>query len=173
MMYTVHAPAEIGPLRLDASEQAEDHRFDNVIAVPDGMAKWALILPPFWLAWHRLWGALTIYAAITLVLLSLLGTGFFTITLFLGGLPGLYLLLEGNNLRRDALGRSGWKTIDVLEAANETEAITRFLARWTETGPQTSVPTQPYSPSMTRPQTVAATGPNDRLAFGLFPDGTD
>lgn len=158
---------------LDSSEQGEDHRFDNVLAVPDGMAKWALILPPFWLAWHRLWGALTIYAAITLVLLSLLGTGYFTITLLLGGLPGLYLLLEGNNLRRDALGRSGWKTIDVLEAANESEAITRFLARWTDAEAPTPDRTQPSPPSVTRPQTVAPTGPNDRLAFGLFPDGTD
>ncbi|MEL6745040.1 MAG: DUF2628 domain-containing protein [Pseudomonadota bacterium] len=173
MMYTLHAPDEIGPMPLDGSERGEDHRFDNILAVPDGMAKWALILPPFWLAWHRLWGALTIYAAITLVLLSLLGTGYFTITLLLGGLPGLYLLLEGNNLRRDALGRSGWKTIDVLEAANEGEAITRFLARWTETKPQAAARTHPYSASMTPPRTVGADGPNDRLAFGLFPDGTD
>ncbi|MEO1397944.1 MAG: DUF2628 domain-containing protein, partial [Pseudomonadota bacterium] len=167
MMYTLHAPDFIAPEANRIDPDQEDARFDSVVAIPDGLAKWALILPPFWLIWHRLWGALVIYAAIALPLFLMLGTGYSLAALCLGGLPGLYLLLEGHNLRRDALARSGWQSLGVVEAQDEKEAILRFLTRWSEIGEQSKSmsdrsPALAQNPVLSRPGT-----PDDRLAFGL------
>jgi len=178
MMYTLHAPqgfaSAIGSDPIQIEPKADDARLDDLTAIPDGVAKWALILPPFWLAWHRLWGALIIYCAVVLVLLSLLGTGFAMAALVLGGIPGFYLFLEGNSLRRDAMARAGWDNLGVVEAADDDEAIIRFLAGWPDnmsadlgqTSGQADQRTWPNQPqSMT-----SVSNPDDRLAFGLFPD---
>ena len=45
----------------------------------------------------------------------------------LSALPGLYLFLEGQELRRGELERQGWQFEGVVEAANEEEAELRFL----------------------------------------------
>jgi len=180
MIYTLHAPdgpdgflASIEAGQTSIQSPADDARFDMLTAIPDGTAKWALIFPPFWLAWHRLWGALIIYAAVVLVLLSLLNTGFAVAVLVLGGLPGLYLFLEGNSLRRDFMARAGWQSLGVVEAANEEEAIMRFVADWPSKVQQLNILETKGSAQTPKMDVAMSSRSDDRLAFGLFPDGVD
>ncbi|MEN0040622.1 MAG: DUF2628 domain-containing protein [Pseudomonadota bacterium] len=116
MIHTIYIPpsAEGG---VDAMAEA--------IAIPEGKAPWALIAPPLWLAWHKLWWALVVYLLVTAIALSLLATPAAPVTLLLGGLPGLYLLLEGHQLRRNKLERMGWRFVGVAEGHDEHEAIAR------------------------------------------------
>lgn len=109
---------------------SEENRFDGLVAVPDGVAKWALIFAPFWLAFHRLWFALAIYALATILIASLLATPLVAIPLLLSGLPGLYLFLEGNQLRRYRLERQGYEMLAVVDAEDKDTAIEKFLHRW-------------------------------------------
>ena len=106
--------------------------FDTLRAVPEGVAKWALIAPPFWLAYHRLWGTLAVYTLVVAGFLTLAATPFATIGIVLAFMPGLYLWLEGNQLRRARLAMEGFDTVAVIEAPDEEFAVRRFVMEWEE-----------------------------------------
>ncbi|MBZ9676678.1 DUF2628 domain-containing protein [Mesorhizobium sp. ES1-1] len=99
---------------------------DATTLVRDGFNWVALLVPPLWFAWHRLW----IEAGIAFVVmgaLSMLGQYFGL------GLPGsllsllvsLYVGLEGQGLRIAALRRRGWHEWGVVEAATLDDADMR------------------------------------------------
>lgn len=115
--YTVYLPPK------DALEnQAEDFRL-----VPDAKAPFAILFPPFWLAWHRLWLPLMAYAVV-MVAIFLLAISFPSFALsYLSILPGLYLLLEGYELIRKKLINNGWQYAGIVEASNKEEAEIRFI----------------------------------------------
>ena len=102
-------------------------RRDDFKLVRDGKNPLALIFPPFWLAWHRLWLELLVYAVITfaIILLAIWQPG--APVMYLSAVPGLYLLLEGDELIRRNLERFGWQYSGVIEGDTREEAEIRFL----------------------------------------------
>lgn len=101
-------------------------RAQATVFVRDGSYFWALILPFFWLAWHRLWLGLAAYLVFA-ALLSLAiryGHDSFGILSFL---PGLYLFLEGSRLIAAAARRRGLAFAGVVEGGNSEEAERRWF----------------------------------------------
>lgn len=98
-------------------------------AIPEKATAMALAFPPLWLIWHRLWWALVIYGLFTVMLLTLLVTPAAPLILIILGLPGFFLWLEGNQLRRQRLEQLGYIMNDVVEAPDEDVAISRYLSR--------------------------------------------
>ena len=95
--------------------------------VPDKKATFALIFPPLWLAWKRLWLALLAYIVV-MVAIFLLAFLYPSIAVsYLSILPGFYLLLEGHQLVRNDLENKGWKYAGIVEGENLEEAEIRFL----------------------------------------------
>ncbi len=127
MIYTIYMQNDDTP---PPSEGAEDARFDGAVAIPESLAKWAIVFPPFWLAWHRLWWPLVIYMLVVILSLSAFAVSRSTTILILASLPGLYLLLEGHQLRRQKYESQGFNLVDVIDASNEQSAINRFIANW-------------------------------------------
>ncbi|MEM7291740.1 MAG: DUF2628 domain-containing protein [Pseudomonadota bacterium] len=95
----------------------------------DAKAPLALIFPPLWLAWHGLWLELLAYAVAALAIGMLAFWQPSPAFLYLSGLPGLYLLLEGNELIRRKYERSGWNFAGVVEGQTQEEAEIRFLLK--------------------------------------------
>ena len=159
MIYTLHMREAARPL---PGDDVGETRFDGLMAVPDTVAIWALIFAPFWLWFHRLWWVLGIYLLLIILTFGLLATPFAPASILLSGLPGLYLFLEGNQLRRDKLERHGFETVGVVDAPNERTAIERYLANWQAPvdGPRTNpAPETPHINSEPKP------------TFGMFPQG--
>ena len=154
MIYTIHMNnTDVAPV----DDGVEDGRFDSVVAIPESTAKWAIVFPPLWLAWHKLWWPLVVYLLIGL-LASAAFVAFQSLAiLLLAGLPGMYLFLEGHQLRRYGLETRGYKLIDVVEASDETAAINRFVANWEEPA---RAPRKPIPTLMKRPTPAPS--------FGLF-----
>lgn len=121
--YTFHQPqgAPIEAQREDA--------FDDVRAIPDGLSFWAIIFPLAWLIWHKMWIELGFYLVIAALVSGLLATVYAPAAMVLSGLPGVYLWLEGHNLRREKLRRSGYRLVDVIEAKDEKTAFARFVSK--------------------------------------------
>ena len=131
--YTIHMAADAAPHPRDAKGVTY---FDSLAAVPDGVAKWAIVAPPLWLAWHRLWMPLGVYLLVVAGFLSLALTPFAPIGVALAFMPGFYLFLEGNQLRRARLGLLGYETVSVVEAPDEETAVMRFLSHWDAAHPE-------------------------------------
>ena len=104
------------------SDYAKDFRL-----VSDRKAILALIIPPFWLAWHRLWLELSVYVAVWAGIAILAGWQPGIAVVYLSALPGLYLLLEGNELVRRNLERQGWCFTGIVDAENPEEAELKFV----------------------------------------------
>ena len=115
MIYTIHAPL--------GSRDAETFK-----VIPESKAPWALIAPPVWLAFHKLWLPLLFYVVLSVFLIGLFLTPYWLVGYVLAGLPALYLLLEGNQLRRSALEDRGYQLRDVVDARDEDTALMRHLA---------------------------------------------
>ena len=100
---------------------------DEFRLVPDAKAPLALILAPFWLAWHRLWLELLAYLVLIagVILLGVWQPS--ALISYLSVLPGFYLLLEGNEHVRYMLERKGWRFSGVVEADSRDEAEIRYL----------------------------------------------
>lgn len=114
---------------LHGQTSASDERLaETMAAVPERTSIWALAFPALWLAWHRLWIALAAYLIASAFLFALLTTPYWTIGIALGGLTGLYVWLEGAQLRRGALERRGFTTLDLVEAPDAETAIMRGIS---------------------------------------------
>jgi hypothetical protein len=158
-VYTVHAPA--AP---DLREQT-----DKFVFVRDGFHFWAMLLGPFWLAWHRLWLVLLGYLGITIatgVVLALLGAATDTRTLvFL--LLALLMGLEAASLRRWTYSRGRWRQIDFVVADDEEAAERRFFDRWTESRDMGPAPSSNVPAAPNQPRGIV---PSSQGIIGLFPE---
>ena len=97
--------------------------------VRDGFSVWAFLLPPLWLARHRLWieAALALGAALVVPAVAVkLGVGL--IATWLTALVGAFVALEGPALRLAALRRAGWTEEGVYDADTLDDAETRYAA---------------------------------------------
>ena len=151
-IYSVYLPPQG-----DTSDQIDTFRL-----VSEGKSTFALIFPPFWLAFHRLWLPLLAYAVVALAIAMFAATYPVTPALYLSVLPGLYLLLEGNTLIAAKLERLGWQFAGVVDGQTQEEAEIRFIIQNQENS-NSSVPAEnPISP---KPQMKLLPAP-----AGLFPE---
>ncbi len=107
----------------------------DIAFIRDGFSFLAFLFPPLWLLWNRLW----IEAALAFA--ALLGgaalervTGLGLAAPLLSLLVSLFVGLEGNGLRVNALLRRGWSILTVIEADDLTDAETRYAADADEDG---------------------------------------
>ena len=149
------------PPAANAAEAAE-----RAVLLRDGFALLAFLVPPLWLLWHRLWIEAAIAFAVGVGLTALgevAGLGFTGAALSL--LVSIFVGLEGQALRINALRRRGWREWGVVEASNEGEAEIRYLA-----GEEQQVVAQPAVPHSTGPMLgrTAPSGLASGPALGLF-----
>jgi hypothetical protein len=126
----------------------------------------AFLLPPIWLAWHRLW----IEALAALAVMAVIGSlgsvsGFGNAAPLLSLLVSLYVGLEAPAIWIAALRRRGWREWGVVDAYNRGDAETKHLfAEATATADEATPPAPPMtSAEPLSPRPVPA-GP----ALGLF-----
>lgn len=103
-------------------------RHENAILVPESKTLLALFAPFLWLLWYRLWWAALFYALVSIALFAALTTNFGLVALLLTFVPGLFLFLEGHELRRKALERQGWKFVGIVEGEDRVEAEIRYFS---------------------------------------------
>ena len=131
--------------------------------VRDGFHFFAFLLPPVWLAWHRLW----IEAAVTLAVMLGLGAvgaffGLEAATPLLSLIVSIYVGLEAPALRLAALRRRGWHEAGVVDARSWDEAEIRHLY---------ADDTQPAAPATEPPRPAAGGAPASSVpapALGLL-----
>ncbi|MER8407124.1 DUF2628 domain-containing protein [Mesorhizobium sp. M1307] len=95
--------------------------------IRDGFAWLGFLVPPLWLAWHRLWVEAAL-AFVAMGLLSMLGErlDLETAGSLLSLLVMLFVGLEGQGLRIAALRRRGWHEWGVVEADTLDDADVRY-----------------------------------------------
>ena len=123
-VYTVHAPI---------ANSADLAATDRFAFVRDGFHFWAAVLGVIWLAWHRLWLALTGWIVLMAALdfgMVKLGVGGGTV-LLVDILLALLLGFEAASLERWTLSRRNWRQLDIVVADDEEAAERRFFDRWT------------------------------------------
>lgn len=100
---------------------------DSTAFVRDGFTWLGLLVPPLWLAWHRLW----IEAGLAFVVMGLLSMagqnlGLGLASSLLSLLVSFYVGLEGQGLRIAALRRRGWHEWGVVHAGRLGDADIRY-----------------------------------------------
>ncbi|MBZ9755214.1 DUF2628 domain-containing protein [Mesorhizobium sp. ESP6-5] len=102
-------------------------KVDTTTLVRDGFTWLGLLVPPLWLAWHRLWVEAAL-AFVVMGVLSMLGErlGLGVAGSLLSLLVSLYVGLEGQGLRIAALRRRGWHEWGVVEAGWLADADMRY-----------------------------------------------
>lgn len=142
---------------------AADEAPESAAFVPDGFSLPALIFGPFWLAWHRQWLGLAGYVGAWVGLWLLgrwLGLPAFAASL-LSTLLNLAVALEGGQLRRWRLERSGRPAAAIVTAGDLDEAEIRYFAALAAAAPP-------------RPQPLPSEGPlwapRPVGIIGLFPE---
>jgi Protein of unknown function (DUF2628) len=123
-VYTVHAPI---------ANSADLAATDRFAFVRDGFHFWAAVLGVVWLAWHRLWLALTGWIVLMAALdfgMMKLGVGGEAV-LLVDILLALLLGFEAATLERWTLSRRNWHQLDIVVADDEEAAERRFFDRWT------------------------------------------
>jgi hypothetical protein len=138
---------------------AGDARF-----VADRPSLLALILPPVFLVWHRLWWPLALYVLATVFLMVIGATVSEGLSAALGLLPGLYLCIQGRDIVRNDLLARGWRESAAIAAGSATEAELRFYHGDVAPGPASPVP-----PPL--PRLPASLAPRRQQAgsLGIFP----
>lgn len=104
------------------SEKVETTAF-----IRDGFTWLGLLVPPLWLAWHRLW----IEAGLAFVVMGLLSMagqnlGLGLASSLLSLLVSFYVGLEGQGLRIAALRRRGWHEWGVVQGGRLDDADIRY-----------------------------------------------
>ena len=101
----------------------------RLAVVRDGFSFLAFLFPPLWLLWHRLWIAAIVTFAVLLAVTALGRIeGLAMAASWLSLLVSIFVGLEGNGLRVAALQRRGWSPWGVVQADNEQDAETRYVA---------------------------------------------
>lgn len=125
---------------MEPPQQQGAEAAERALFVRDGFAFLAFLVPPIWLAVHRLWVE-AVLALIAGFILGALGTvaGLGLAGSLLPLLLAIYVGLEGNTLRVAALRRRGWRQWGVVEGDDLEDAETRYLAE-IASGPERSEP---------------------------------
>jgi hypothetical protein len=162
--FSVYEPPETAPGSFEAA--------DGSAFVKDGWCWPALLIPPIWLIWRRMWlvfllwlaavVAISLLAALTRLpeaAVSAVETGFW-----------LWFALEANALRRWTLARHGWRFAGIATGVDRVDAEHRFFARHGLAAP---VPVPPGAHGAAAAparlaQPAAATG-----VIGVFPERWD
>jgi len=102
-------------------------KVDATAFIRDGFTWLGLLVPPLWLAWHRLW----IEAGLAFVVMGLLSMagqnlGLGLASSLLSTLVSFYVGLEGQGLRIAALRRRGWHEWGVVQAGRLDDADIRY-----------------------------------------------
>jgi len=102
-------------------------KVDATAFIRDGFTWLGLLVPPLWLAWHRLW----IEAGLAFVVMGLLSMagqnlGLGLASSLLSLLVSFYVGLEGQGLRIAALRRRGWHEWGVVQAGRLDDADIRY-----------------------------------------------
>lgn len=122
LTYTAHR-------KPDLLDQANDG--SDIVFIKDGFSWPGLLIPFFWMIWHRLWLPLAVYLA-AVALLALAGHVVFSLPdglmTSLGLLLNLFVGLEGNNFWRRALAKRGFEEIADIVADNSETASYRFFS---------------------------------------------
>jgi hypothetical protein len=132
--YTVHEPPAPATDRVERGIELE--------FVREGFSWFAFLLPPVWLAMHRLWIALGGYVAVAMVVsLILWGIGArpevdALIALALNLLVGF----EAANLKRWTLAQRGWALLGSVAGRSQDECERRFFDAWLPGVPVMSAP---------------------------------
>ncbi|RNJ44650.1 hypothetical protein B5V01_07225 [Mesorhizobium erdmanii] len=106
---------------------SRSEKVDATAFVRDGFTWLGLLIPPLWLAWHRLW----IEAGLAFVVMGLLSMagenlGLGLASSLLSLLVSFYVGLEGQGLRIAALRRRGWHEWGVVQAGRLDDADIRY-----------------------------------------------
>ena len=165
MIYTIHGPSQILASKVTNANQAQ---ISELVAVPENLAKWALIAPPIWLAFHKLWWVLAAYVLFFMAMTGLLTTSYWPIALGLAGLPGIYLFLEGRQLCRAKLETAGYNMIGVVDATSDDGAIARFVSQVIDQ-PRLQTRPQTVTGEMTRRWSPEPGTESNGNSIGLFP----
>lgn len=102
----------------------EDVRF-----IRDGFSFLALVFPTIWLLWQRLWIAFALFVMLMAAFVFIADKISPLLVVLLNALVGLYLGLEGTNLKSLKLKNKGWQEVDVIIANDEEEAEVRFFSK--------------------------------------------
>lgn len=94
--------------------------------LPDRAPWLALVLPPVFLAWHRLWLALALYCTALLALVLLAGLAGHPLLALLALLPPGLVYFAGSDLVRASLIRRGWQEAQTLCADSHDAAELRY-----------------------------------------------
>jgi len=113
----------------------------------DGFSWLAFLVPPLWLAWHRLWVEAAVVFALMLAL-GLLGehAGLGWTAPLLSLLLSVLIGLEGQALRLARLSRRGWRERLAIEAGDLDDAEARYAA-WLAAVPMSPLPDPDLAPS--------------------------
>ena len=158
--YYVYEPAKEAP---SVSARAEQLDF-----VKDGISWPALIVPAFWLIYHRMWIELLVYLAAYAALgwamsYSQNGADFLA---WVGIALSLLFAFEANDLRRYALERKGYHQLGVAIGSSREAAELSFFRAWL---PEQPPSTRPPERTAKREAAVAAAPTEAEEVIGLFP----
>lgn len=101
-------------------------RGGETVFVPDAFAAIALVVPFFWLLWHRLWFAAAMVALVSIAMTLLEPAAPLSIAAA-GVLVGIFVALEGPGWRIAKLSRQGWREAGSVRAASLAEAEIRWF----------------------------------------------
>ena len=102
----------------------------QLLVLRDGWTWLAFIVPLFWLLWYRLWfAAFMVLAAMIAIALVAQSPQGMTLGLPFNLLLGVFVALEGQNLRIGKARRLGYAICDVIQAASRTDAELRLAVQ--------------------------------------------
>lgn len=134
------------------------------VAVKDGFAWIAFIVPVLWFAFHRMWLWAAGFLLLGLALALLAGlTGWEFAATGLGLLANLWAGLEAGSLRAAHLERHGWTEADIVVAPGRGAAEDIHFANLAAGGDALKAPGAAPPPSRALPR-----GRDDGPALGLF-----
>jgi hypothetical protein len=141
---------------------------DRILFLREKFRWSALFFAPIWLLWHRLWlgfmGWLAAVVALAFVAYAFDLTAQATAPLL--WLPTLLVALEGTELLRRKLLRSGYREIGVVLGRNLEEAERRFFADWSIRPEMTGRPRAGQGAA----PVPAGMAPAANPVLGLFPE---
>jgi hypothetical protein len=164
LVYSVYEPPEAPP---DPVQRGERLAF-----VKEGLSWAALLVPPFWLIYHRMWLELLVFVLLMVGLEWGLAsnTSAQAVAGWLTTALSLLLALEGNDLRAAALTRRGFQFAGVGIGRTRVDAELAFYRSWL---PQQEERQQRDSVVERRGgQPPLAAGGDGEEVIGLFPNET-
>jgi len=158
--YYVYEPSSESP---NLSARAEQLDF-----VKDGISWPALIVPAFWLIYHRMWIELLVYLAAYGVLgwAMTYSENSADFLAWVGIALSLLLAFEANDLRRYALERKGYRQLGVAIGGSSEAAELSFFRAWL---PEQSRSARPPERSPKREASVRVAPNEAEDVIGLFP----